>query len=82
MLALELMLAWNDVGDRAGAVTGVRVGIFLVMVVAQVGAVGLQVRVDKFGCSSLGVQVGVCRSVVVNSWFPSFDGVSLPTTLR
>jgi hypothetical protein len=35
-----------------------------VMEIAQVGAVfklGLQVGVVEFGCSSLGVQVGVCR---------------------
>jgi hypothetical protein len=41
---------------------------------------GLQVGVGKLGCSSLEVPVGVCRSGVVNSWFPSVDGVSLPTT--
>jgi hypothetical protein len=45
-------------------VTGVRVGIVLVMEVAQVGAVGLQVRVYKFGCSSRGVQVGCCELLV------------------
>jgi hypothetical protein len=33
--------------------------------------------VFKFGCL-----VGVCRSGVVNSRFPSFNGVSLPTTPR
>jgi hypothetical protein len=43
----------------------------------QVGFASWEV---KLGSSSLGVQVGVCRSVVVNSRFPSFDGVSLPTT--
>jgi hypothetical protein len=48
----------------------------VVMEFAQVGAV------LKLGCSSWGVQVGVCRSGVVNSWFPSFDGVSLPITSR
>jgi hypothetical protein len=48
----------------------------VVMAFAQVGAV------LKLGCSSWGVQVGVCRSGVVNSWFPSFDGVSLPITSR
>jgi hypothetical protein len=61
----------------------------LVMEVAQAGVVfkmGLQVgwsswRTQVWG-SSWGVQVGVCRSSVVNSRFPSFDGVSLPTTSR
>jgi hypothetical protein len=55
-----------------------------VMETAQVGAVfklGLQVLEFKFGCSSRG-EGGGCRSGVVNSWFPSFDGVSLPTTSR
>jgi hypothetical protein len=56
-------------------------GLELVLVteLAQAGAVfvlGLQVGVFKFCCSSR----GVCRSGIVNSWFPSFDGVSLPTT--
>jgi hypothetical protein len=46
----------------------------------QVGVV--EFRVLKLGCSTLGVQVGVCRSGVVNSWFPAFGGVSLPTTSR
>jgi hypothetical protein len=64
----------------------VRFGICVAVVeVAQVGTVfmlGLQLWVGKLGCSSLGVQVGVCRSGVVNSWFPSFDGVRLPATSR
>jgi hypothetical protein len=62
----------------------------LVMEVAQVGAVfnlGLQVGVCMLGFASYGIQVGVFKSVcggrgVVNSWFPSFDGGSLPTTSR
>jgi hypothetical protein len=61
-----------------------------VMKVAQVGAEsqvgfagwGGQFRMVKLVFSSWGVQVGVCRSGVVNSWFPSFDGVSLSTTSR
>jgi hypothetical protein len=44
----------------------------LVMEVVQVGTV------FKLGWSSWGVQVEVCRSGVVNSWFPSFHGGSLP----
>jgi hypothetical protein len=51
----------------------------LVTDVAQVGAVfkmGLQLGVIKLGWSSLGVQVGVFKSGVVNSWLSSFDGVS------
>jgi hypothetical protein len=37
----------------------------------------------EVGCSSLCVRVGVFRSGrFVNSWFPFFDGVSLPTTSR
>jgi hypothetical protein len=36
----------------------------------------VQVGVVKLGCSSRGVQVGVLWI----SWFPFFDGVSLPTT--
>jgi hypothetical protein len=44
---------------------------------------GFQVGVFKLGCSGLCVQVGVFRWVrFVNSWFPFFDGVSLPTTSR
>jgi hypothetical protein len=57
----------------------------VMMEVAHVGAVfklGLGVGVFKLGCSSWGVQVGECRSGVVNSWFPSLDGVSIPTTSR
>jgi hypothetical protein len=57
-------------------VTGVRVGIC----VGDGGCAswgGVQVGFAnwefKFGCSNRGV---------VNSWFPSFDGVSLPTTSR
>jgi hypothetical protein len=47
----------------------------------QVGAVfklGFQVGVVKLGCSSGAVQVGVLWI----SWFPLFDGVSLPTASR
>jgi hypothetical protein len=36
------------------------------------------VRVVTLGWSSWGVRVGVCRSSVVNSWFPFLDGLSLP----
>jgi hypothetical protein len=37
----------------------------------------------QVGCSSLCVQVGVFRpGRFLNSWFPYFDGVSLPTTSR
>jgi hypothetical protein len=57
----------------------------LVMEVAQVGAMfklGLEVGVVKSGCSTRGVQIGVSRSSVLNPWFPSFDGVCLPTTSR
>jgi hypothetical protein len=54
----------------------------LVMEIAQVGAVGLQFGVVKLRWSSWGVQVGVCRSGVVNSWLPFFDGIILPTTSR
>jgi hypothetical protein len=44
---------------------------------------GFQVSAFRLGCSSLCVQVGVFRWVrFVNSWFPFFDGVSLPTTSR
>jgi hypothetical protein len=43
---------------------------------------GGQVRMVKAVYSSWGAQVGACMSGVVNSWFPSFDGVSLPTTSR
>jgi hypothetical protein len=62
----------------------------LVMEIEQAGA-GLQVGVIKLGWSSWDVQVGVfklwCSSrgvqvSVVNSLFPSFDGVSLPRTSR
>jgi hypothetical protein len=47
----------------------------------QVGAVfkmGFQVGVVKLECPSRGVQVGVLWI----SWFPFFDGVSLPATSR
>jgi hypothetical protein len=56
----------------------------LVMDVAQVGALKLRVqaRVVKLGWSSWGDLVGVFRSGVLNSWLPSFDGVSLHTTSR
>jgi hypothetical protein len=44
---------------------------------------GVQVEVLKFVRSGWGVQVGVFRWVrFVNSWFPFFDGVILPTTSR
>jgi hypothetical protein len=54
-----------------------------VMEVAKFGAVfkfgcsssGVQVRVVKLVYSSWGVHVGVCRSGVVNSWFPGVDGM-------
>jgi hypothetical protein len=50
----------------------------------QVGFAGWvgQLRMVKSVYSSWDVQVGVCRSGVVNSWLPSFDGVSLHTTSR
>jgi hypothetical protein len=51
----------------------------------QVGVFVLECSywVFKLGCSSLCVQVGVFRWMrFVNSWFSSFDGVSLPTTSR
>jgi hypothetical protein len=39
---------------------------------------GFQACAFKLGCSSLCVQVGVLRWLrFVDSWFPSFDGVSL-----
>jgi hypothetical protein len=47
----------------------------LVMDFAQIGAVKL--GWSSLWCSNCGVQVGVCRSSVVNSWFPFFGGVSL-----
>jgi hypothetical protein len=88
----EIDWRWNDGGDGAA---GVRVGICVGNGgceswggvqgrVFKFGCpnVGVQVWVSKCGCSRLGVQVGVCRSGVVNSWLPSFDEVSLPTTSR
>jgi hypothetical protein len=39
---------------------------------------GGQVRVVNLVYSSWGVQVCVCRSGVVNSWFQSFDGEASP----
>jgi hypothetical protein len=77
---------WNDVQGGAGAVTGVRVGICVGDgVCASWG--GVQVGFASWGgqvtgWSRWGVKIGVCRSDVVNSWFPLFDGVSLPTTSR
>jgi hypothetical protein len=54
------------------------------MKVVQVGAVfklGLQVGVVNLVYSSWRVQVGVPVGVV-NSWFPSFDGGSIPSTSK
>jgi hypothetical protein len=71
----------NDIGGRAGAVTGVRGGICVGDGVCaswggvQVGCAsyGGQIRVVMVGYSSRSLQV-------VNSWFPFFVGVSLPIT--
>jgi hypothetical protein len=67
-----------NVGGGAVFVSGLRAEI-----VELVGFVGCSYGVFKLGCSSLCVQVGVLRSGrFVISWFPSFFGVSLPTTSR
>jgi hypothetical protein len=67
------------VGMMYGLVLEWGLEFVLVMEVAQVG------RCVQVGFTSWGGrgQVGVFMpSGVVSSWFPSFDGVSLPTTSR
>jgi hypothetical protein len=73
------------VGGGAVFVSGLRAEICTGAGFVQVGVckLGCSYWVFKLGCSSLCVQVGVFRSWrFVNSWFPFFDGVSLPITSR
>jgi hypothetical protein len=78
--SMKLMLALNDVGGGAGAVTGEKFGICVGSGVCACW--GGDVGFASWGGQSGLLKSGVCRSVVVNSWLPSFDGVSLPTTSR
>jgi hypothetical protein len=52
------------------------------VLLTEVAQVGPFSKLGTLECSSLGVQVGVCRSGVANSLLPSFDGVNFPTTSR
>jgi hypothetical protein len=72
-------------GWRKFLVTGLRTEICTGAGSVQDGVfvLGCSYWVFKLGCSSLCVHAGVFRWVrFVNSWFPFFDGVSLPTTSR